>query len=441
MNISSMFLICIQIGFAIYISLIEGLRFSFGFFVTNLMILIFSTFFLYDYPERPYSCYKLFYIFSYFFFGIAPALEFKDKIYYWGGGKLSENTYILVNIIIIIILIIFKGLYDVFSKMRNEAPLNYQLNQLCHRDEVVLLSVSATSFFIIMYYNNFSILNLLYRSPLEDLVQVSATSTLIVERFIRPISMICLIYYIFLRKPSKLVLFFLGLMAIAGSFPTGLPRFAVAALYIPLLIVTFPAMHKKNYFVSIIITGLMFIFPFLNQFRTFVYGQNYSLGLNLDMFTTENFDSYQNFVRVVDNDITTGGKQLLGVLLFFVPRTIWADKPIGSGAELAKQLGLYFSNISANYFAEGYLNFGYIGIFAFLTAISFTSARVDSIYWSTKNSTANLFSFLYILTLGMFFFMLRGDLMSSFAYTIGLFLSSLVVYFTLLVGRFFTFDK
>lgn len=84
------------------------------------------------------------------------------------------------------------------------------------------------------------------------------------------------------------------------------------------------------------------------------------------MFKEGHFDSYQSILSVLNSEIITYGNQLLGVLLFWVPRSIWSNKPIGSGAFMAEITNLDFSNISMNYFAEGYINFGVFGMFLFL---------------------------------------------------------------------------
>jgi hypothetical protein len=171
------------------------------------------------------------------------------------------------------------------------------------------------------------------------------------------------------------------------------------------------------------------IFPFLNNFRNFGEYTEIKLGFDFQMFLTGDFDSYQNFALIVSNDIVTYGSQLLGVIFFWVPRSLWPGKPIGSGAFVADKLNLIFSNISANYFAEGYINFGFLGIFIFLLLIAYLTAKFDKIYWTRIiNLNNNFLTILYLISLGMLFFMLRGDVLSSFAYTIGFILAALFVY-------------
>ncbi len=79
-----------------------------------------------------------------------------------------------------------------------------------------------------------------------------------------------------------------------------------------------------------------------------------------------------------------------------------------------------FSNISCNYFAEGYINFGFVGICLFIIILSFVTARLDKMHWTVSvHNKNNYFNVIYYVLIAMLFFMLRGDLMSSFAYIIG----------------------
>ncbi|MDD6880997.1 MAG: hypothetical protein PUE18_05430, partial [Firmicutes bacterium] len=90
---------------------------------------------------------------------------------------------------------------------------------------------------------------------------------------------------------------------------------------------------------------------------------------------------------------------------------------------------LDFSNISCCYLAEGYINAGFIGLLLFVLSLAFISAVIDHLYWDVyKTSNKGFFGIIYFMLLGLFFFMMRGDLLSSFAYTVGFVFSALSVY-------------
>jgi hypothetical protein len=162
------------------------------------------------------------------------------------------------------------------------------------------------------------------------------------------------------------------------------------------------------------------IFPSLDLFRTFSNDGIITIKPDLNMFKQGHFDSYQNFSLILNYDIVTYGNQLFGVLFFWIPRSLWINKPIGSGSFLADKLNFSFNNVSVNYFAEGYINFGFIGIILFIILISFFTAKADDLFWKNfKYNFRGNFDLIYLISLGFIFFILRGDLMSSVAYFIG----------------------
>jgi len=417
------------------------LSFSYPVFITSILIQVFSIYNIFTREKEPYSLFKVFSLFSLFFFGIAPLLQFYYKTVIWYYRPLSEWETFSTNSLVILILVFYKIFYDLFRKLKiNKGIIRkvdlYKLNnKVNYQRAILLLIISFCSFIIVFQSNNYNILAMMIRGgDLLDIVEstgadVSPTKWLIINNFIRPTAMMCFFYYIVSPKPNKLVLFVLLILAVTTCFPTGMPRFAAAAMYIPFMLLIFKFARKKNVFSLIFIFGLLVVFPFLDIFRAISDNDNIKLETNFEMFLQGHFDSYQNFALIVSNNIITYGRQLLGVLLFWMPRSIWYDKPIGSGAFAAEKMNFTFDNVSANYFAEGYINFGLIGVILFLIVLAYITARLDSFYWKyVGHSKNNYFSVLYTISLGFLFFILRGDLLSSTAYTFGFIFSALLVY-------------
>lgn len=420
----------------------DAAQFSYRIFLTSIFIQIFSIINIFSRENEPYSLNKIFYLFSLFFFGISPLLQFYTNTQIWYGRPLNETEYFYTNILIIFILIFYRIFYDVFRRVKLNRSMNdtikkYTIINLTEKGSLLLILISIFSFLIVLQSNNFNIIPMLIRGGdfVSNITGVSAsenespTKWLIITNFIRPMPMICFLYYLISENKKRGIAVLLFLVALISSSPTGLSRYNAAAMYIPVVLLLFPFTRKKNTFSIIFIAGLLLIFPFLNNFRNFSEDTKIKFGLDFQMFTTGDFDSYQNFALIVSNNIITYGKQLFGVLFFWIPRTLWPSKPIGSGAFLADKLNLIFNNISANYFAEGYINFGFLGIFVFLIIITYFTAKFDKIYWSKiVNTKSNFFTIIYMICLGMLFFILRGDLLSSFAYTFGFIISSVFVY-------------
>ena len=135
-------------------------------------------------------------------------------------------------------------------------------------------------------------------------------------------------------------------------------------------------------------------------------------------FCAVDYDAYSMVARTlqyVGSFGATGGYQLLGALLFFVPRSVWPSKPEGSGNFVGAAQGQTVLNISSPLPAEGIVNFGILGLILFAVVTALICRGVDR-WFLESNSAARLF---YPFACLLLFFMMRGDLLSSFAYTVG----------------------
>jgi len=371
-----------------------------------------------------------------FFFGIAPSIQSNLNTSSYGARTLKEYEYFYFNILLIFIMLSYEIFYKLFflkklSDIKKIKTSKTYGNKISFRKSMILCLISVLSLIIVFYFKDFNIFNMLIRGEgeVKNSAEFSSASNLIVDQFVRPISIMCLMFYLLSLKKNRKVLYFLSACALFTCFPLAMPRFYAAAMYIPILLLIIPQFSKRNIFSITFIGSLLIIFPFLNQFRDFSKNAKLKLGFDMRMFTEGHFDSYQNFALIFFENITTNGRQLLGVIFFWVPRSIWTDKPVGSGTVLANELGFYFDNISANYFAEGYINFGLPGILLFLLIFSFVTAKLDVLFWKKLHfERGNYFQILYFVMLAMFFFVLRGDLLSSFAFTIGFVMSFFLIY-------------
>lgn len=409
-------------------------HFSERIYITSLIIQLFSLYSIFSEVSKPYSFFKIFYLFTFLFLGVAPIIQYNSQVSSYDARLLKEHEVFATNIVVILVLVLFYILYKFFYK-RYKLAVEYSIllnvGRFNYKQTVILILFSCISFYAILYVNNFSILSMLFRGgSLKSEVDFSSSAfRLILEQVFRPFSMLVFLLYLSSDSKNRFVFLFLMVSAFITCSPVGVPRFYAAALYIPLLLISFSWIRKKNVFSIAIIAGLLFIFPFLDNFREYSSDRKYYFGLDFKMFKTGHFDSFQNFALIMSENIITNGRQLIGVIFFWVPRAIWTNKPIGSGELMAKKLQFEFTNVSANVFAEGYINFGYFGILIFLLIIAVITSRIDKIYWEiSEKRGSTTFSILYFVMLGMFFFILRGDLLSSTAYTFGFIIS----YFTII---------
>lgn len=127
------------------------------------------------------------------------------------------------------------------------------------------------------------------------------------------------------------------------------------------------------------IGALVFIFPLADAFRRSEEGDFRSAGF-LQTLTQGDFDGFgqiSNAVYYTESLGITWGKQLLGVLFFWIPRSIWSDKPVDTGILLAEFRGYDFSNLSAPIFSELYINGGWFGTAIGMLAIGWLLRKLD----------------------------------------------------------------
>ena len=126
----------------------------------------------------------------------------------------------------------------------------------------------------------------------------------------------------------------------------------------------------------------------------------------------DSFDNINNTIAYVDINGSTNGRQSLGVLGFFVPRSMWHSKPPDTGVLLATSQGYQFSNISAPLWAELYINFLWPGVVVGFIATGYCLRRLSDralALWhivGRVNVTGIVFPF-YLLIL------LRGSLLQA----------------------------
>lgn len=403
----------------------------------HILMVMICSYSIFSYTDRPYSLHKIVNLFFLFFLSISPYLQFKYNVQLWGGISFSEEDYIFTSTIILFIMVMYNSLYFAFYRIKNISIANFFYRKLKVdfvpakiniKEFLVLLSLCFIALGFVLYLNNFNIYLLFFRGGdladfnlIDESTNISQPISLLIDKFFTPLP--CVIFLLAYKlRTSKIMLLFFALMMLLVAFPTAMPRFSAASIYIPVALTLFNIFEKKNMFVICFVFGLLVLFPFLDNFRYVTDNTTIHIGFDFSMFIEEHFDSYSSCLRIITNDLCTNGRQLLGSIFFFIPRSFWPSKPIGSGAVISEKLGLSFDNISCCYFAEGYINAGFLGILVFTIFLVVFTVSFDNLYWNIikpKNVNSPAIEILYMFLLGLVFFILRGDLMSSFAFTVG----------------------
>ena len=189
------------------------------------------------------------------------------------------------------------------------------------------------------------------------------------------------------------VLLLLLLLVFITENPYTEKRNALGPLYIALLLVAFPGFFATwARRMLLLVGGMVLIFPAITIF-THNHQQTVAdvsltqvSNILMDHYFSINYDSWANIYTAVEIAGAHGvqwGHQLLGSLLFFVPSGVWSGKPLATGIFLAnyltKSYSMWFTNLSAPLIAEGYLDFGFVGVILYAGAAAFVVTLLNRV--------------------------------------------------------------
>ncbi len=188
------------------------------------------------------------------------------------------------------------------------------------------------------------------------------------------------------------------------------------------------------WFTAVLVAGLVLVAPAINVARQ-VSGpelsvRSFSLADPIRVLTAGDLDAYEMLVHTVQYTrgpgTVTWGHQFVGSLFFWIPRSIWPSKPIGSGRLVAAAFGFENVNVSCPLPAEGYVNFLTAGVVALACGLGWILASLDHAYWRQEGRPLDrpgdlppsLLHVVYPFLLGFLVFIMRGDMMSSVSYAV-----------------------
>ena len=141
----------------------------------------------------------------------------------------------------------------------------------------------------------------------------------------------------------------------------------------------------------------------------------------LSSYNTVHFDAWANYIAGFDFIQSEGyyyGSQIISALLFWIPRSIWNGKGVGTGQDLGDYLMAehngWFNNISSPFPLEGFVDFGFIGVVLYGLVAGYFIKYTDRLI---KKDAIHYLLGIYLSANLMFLF--RGPLLSSLAFTIG----------------------
>jgi hypothetical protein len=128
------------------------------------------------------------------------------------------------------------------------------------------------------------------------------------------------------------------------------------------------------------VVGMLLIFPLADAFRVSDQGELKSTN-PIQLLLAGDYDSFAQLMNgylVGARDGIVPFKQFSGVLLFWVPRALWAGKPMDTGPYIAQGRGYFFTNLSAPLWIELYLNGSWLLLAVGMFALGFALHRWDT---------------------------------------------------------------
>lgn len=388
----------------------------------------------------------IFWTFNLFFFGLAPFYQYVSNSYIW-GYRASDREYVINNVYILFWSIVYiigtkikfgkrKQAKTKYKKLIENVEYDYVIRRNC-LNVMLILSVLVVAYYMIFVgYENMFFRNTSVNKALKEIKPL----LLLEDHIFKNITLFTFVLHIVRAKQQKILSIQLLISAISfliTNFPTGITRFAMAAIYAGLIIIVIDNTRKGRWFITVFILALVVVFPAIDIFRSEnLFESVTDFGATIKqqiegVYTTGDYDSYSMFINVrryIKFFDFSYGRQLLGAALFFVPRAIWSSKPSGTGSTVFLALHPEFTNVSAPLIAEGYVDFGIIGVVVYALINGVVNAWADRKYWTSENPLSKeriVYPFLII----QFFFLLRGDLMSGGAYFVGRMVMGLAIYY------------
>ncbi|MGV9793132.1 hypothetical protein [Gordonia sp. NPDC003422] len=179
------------------------------------------------------------------------------------------------------------------------------------------------------------------------------------------------------------------------------------------------------------VLGMVFIFPMADAFRYSSEAEFKSTN-PLDSLLSADYDSFAqigNGLLVAARDGIVPGKQFLGVLVWWFPRTAWPEKPVDTGIYIANGRGYPFTNLSSPLWIEIFLNGGWVLLVVVMFVIGYGIHR-----WDTRiDGELQRFGSPGVLSCILPFYtliLLRGSLLQAMSYFM------LIVVFALMVRAY-----
>ena len=390
-------------------------------------------------------------IFNYLFFFIAPVFQISSlslaNSRFPNDFIFNSSTVIAANVLIILFNITFFLSYIYFKKKRRiNSLVLYEKPIFFKHSTIAILTILLMCTLVVCFNYEYVVTNIFESIYITNAKSESVSSLLLRKKFLFFLPMAGVVASIsYLREKNRLstntivificlLVFIIMLFFLKNTFTE--KRNTLGPIYIALIYLFYPKLLDSNSkFFLFLFLSMVVMFPLMSSLThidatldqiiekpNLLYESFLRFGTISGAFESLHYDAFSNILATLEYVEINGiswGYQLLGVFLFFIPRSIWLSKPTSTGELIGEYLmsttPRNYSNLSNAIVSEGYINFGFFGVV--LLAIILAYFIVKFISWIiSKNYFKEFISFYFALHL---LFLLRGDLTNGVSYFVG----------------------
>ena len=374
--------------------------------------------------KRNVTIKRNYYIFYLIFFFFAPLQQYLSRTRLWSGNGMSiiytDNDYLIVNFLLLASMFFFEiGYYFCERKVKKSKRRNAAHEYMMRGDKAsmfLLLGITILSAGLIIATKGMTniILESAMISQIKHMVLFAPVICII----------ICLINIKDRKIKAKKLLVCISLITVAVYlFYSGtMARFILLGAVMAVVSYALFDNKNKSIYFSVYIAGFFFAFSTLRNKNIFEGNL-----LNFVDFRQVDYDAYQIFilvVRYVKEHGISWGMNIVSAIFCFIPRSIANWRMEATGGIVISAAGSWFKNVSCPIPAEMYFAFGIAGIIILDVLFGVLVCWLDNKCVERSHFYKGLFSILSGVTL----YVMRGSLLSSFSYTVGIMLAYWGVY-------------
>jgi hypothetical protein len=382
------------------------------------------------YTRQNISIHRMIYIFSLFFFFIAPLMQYDSQMVFWQNwgltGGYSSEDYFHANIIVLVFLLCFELGY----RLRNNKVPSMRGKDLKKR-----IVINGSTRLVLMIASVLSLIITFFEGGLFSFQTASENQSVLGQflLMVRFFPVAVLLFYILALKQksvigkSQIFLTVIIFVNVILYFPFSgtTARFVLFGVYLTIWAAIGSKSKLKSIFLLAVIIGFMYVFSAFNVFKSGSFADFHLVSSS--SFVSVDFDAYQllmltqRYVRVFGS---THGMNLISTALCFIPRSIFSFRLEASGGMVAKAFGSRFLNVSSPLPAEMLLAGGNIAVVLISSIFGFLIRIIDT--WSSSANFLN--QGIFCIFAGFAIFLLRGSLLPAWSYTMSIMITLVGTY-------------